>query len=135
MISLVELQGYADENFKGLYRAKPGDNIEIGFEGSRVKYTTKIDKIVSNGRLQDTEGNIFDRNGIIYRKKGSWVKFAGDKIISARQITIKEYEKNIMQFINKQLHEFDYTTLPISSLQQIGKIIGRSFPQLDNLKS
>ncbi len=83
--------------------------IEIGFEGTRYKQFSIIDKIVSKNRLMDKEGNIFDRNGIVYRKKGSWIKQAKDKIASARQLTEKEYKVRILQFVSKQLKEVDYT--------------------------
>ena len=127
-------EGYAPNSVTGLHNAKPGDFIEIGFEGTRYKSKSKIEKIVSNNRLQDTDGNIFDRNGIIFRKKASWVKQAGDKIVSARQITQAEYKEQILDFVNRQLREFDWKKIPIDDLIEVGKIIKRGFPQLEDIK-
>ena len=69
------IDGYSDTRVTGLANAKPGDAIEIGFEGTRSKSRSKIIKVVANDRLMDAEGNIFNRNGIIFKKRGSWVKF------------------------------------------------------------
>lgn len=129
-----DVAGYSEKDVTGLHKAKPGDFIEIGIEGERNKQRSKISKIVSNNRLQDDEGNIFDRTGIIYRKKGQWVKLRGNKIISARQITLAEYKESILQFVNSQLQNFNYTKLPIEKILEIGKILNRGFPQLEELK-
>jgi hypothetical protein len=57
---------FRDKPAKGLYDATPGDMIEVGFEGSRTKRQTKIKKLLPSDRLQDVEGNIYNKNG---RKK------------------------------------------------------------------
>jgi len=125
--------GYSDTRVTGLANAKPGDAIEIGFEGTRYKQRARIAKIVANDRLMDTEGNIFNRNGIIFRKKGSWIKQAGKKIVSARQITYKEYTDSIMEFVSKSLKDFDWAKLSPETLIEVGKLIHRGFPQLDQI--
>ena len=125
--------GYSDTRVTGLANAKPGDVIEIGFEGTRYKQRARIAKIVANDRLMDTEGNIFNRNGIIFRKKGSWIKQAGKKIVSARQITYKEYTDSIMEFVSKSLKDFDWAKLSPETLIEVGKLIHRGFPQLDQI--
>jgi len=133
---ILEIDGYADKRVVGLANVKPGDAIEIGFEGTRSKARSKIVKVVANDRLMDAEGNIFNRNGIIFRKRGSWVKHAGanSKIISARQITKKEYIDSIMSFVSKQLKEFDWAKLPPETLIEVGKLIHIGFPQLEKIK-
>ena len=133
-IKLLEaINGYSDKPVTGLATAKPGDVIEIGFEGTRFKQLSIISKVVSNDRLQDENGNIFNRNGIIFRKKRTWIKQAGDKIVSARQVTVKEYKKRMMDFVEKQLKNFQWSKLDPEQLIEIGKIIKIGFPQLEDL--
>ena len=80
---------------KGLYNAKPGDIIEVGFEGSRQKYVTKIDKIVSNDRLQDRDGNLFGRDGMVYRRKSGWMWDTKGKIVFARHMTQTQLDDDL----------------------------------------
>lgn len=127
-----EIPGYSADTMRGLYRAKVGDFIQIGIEGSRVKYRSKIIKIVKNDKLQDENGNVFNRDGRIQVRKSSWVKAYGNKkIVSAKRITEDEYKKNILQFISSILQKYDYSKLHPEKLKELGKIIGMSFPQLN----
>ena len=129
------ITGYSETRVTGLAHAKPGDAIEIGFEGTRSKYHTRIVKIVANDRLMDNEGNIFNRNGIIFRKRGSWIKHVGanSKIISARHITIKEYKDTMIGMVSKTLNDFDWAKLSPGTLIEVGKLIHIGFPQLEDL--
>ena len=58
---------------KSLHDARVGDIHKIGIEGSHQKVNIRIAKIVANDRLQDTDGNIFDRSGHIFRRKGGFI--------------------------------------------------------------
>ena len=137
LINIIKesIHGYSDTRVVGLANAKPGDVIEIGFEGTRSKSRTRIVKVVANDRLMDADGNIFDRNGVIFRKRGSQVKHLGanSKIISARQITYKEYTDSIISFVSKSLGNFDWSKLSPETLVEVSKLIHLQFPQLEKI--
>jgi len=64
-----ELQGYADVYTKGLHDAQKGSFIKIGLQGNLNKWHGKIEKIDKNDRFVTTEGDVFDRNGMLYKAK------------------------------------------------------------------
>ncbi len=90
-------QGAVLKNVIGLHDARPGDIIKIGIEGTRQKVTVKIAKVVANDRLQDTEGNIFDRSGKVFRKKGFFLKHLAPKgkIVFAKPATQKQLDADL----------------------------------------
>jgi len=73
---------------------------------------------------------------MIFRRKGSWLKqiAADGKIISARQITQKEYKDKTIEWVTESFRKFDYSKLSIEKLIEIGKIMGIRYPQLEELK-
>jgi len=111
----------------GLYHAKPGDLIEIGIEGSRAKYKTRIAKIVTNDRLQDTDGNVFGRDGMVYRRSSWWLRGTKGKIVFAKHITVKDLEKELEDDKIRFLKKYNWEGLNSEKRDQIIKILGIRF--------
>jgi len=91
---ITRTNGAVDRKLPGLYNAQVGDIIEIGFEGSRIKHKAKIAKVVGNDRLVDADGNIFNRSGIVFRRKSYPLTSFRGKIISAKQMTQKALDND-----------------------------------------
>lgn len=79
--------GAVTKPINGLHDARPGDIIRIGVQGQRQKYTARIKKIVSGGRLMDDKGNVFGRDGVIHRRSSTWPYNTKGKIVSAKHMT------------------------------------------------
>lgn len=98
--------GAVDGALRGLHDAQVGDIIEIGIEGSRNKTMAKIKKVVGSNRLVDTDGNIFNRNGIIYRRASYPLKSFRGKIISAKLVSQKslddDHEQRKIEFLKSK---------------------------------
>lgn len=92
LTEITRSDGAVEGALRGLHDAQVGDIIEIGIEGSRNKTTTKIKKVVGKNRLVDTDGNIFNRNGIVYRRVSYPLTSFRGKIISAKLVTQKELD-------------------------------------------
>lgn len=127
---------YADKPSKGLYDVKAGDVIEIGMSGTRTKRELKIVKVLSSGKLVDSAGNIFNRNGMIYRGAEYWSRSAKkNKIkIYATPLTKDKNEKNILKISQEMLfsHIKDHKDeLTKEQIQAIGKIIHVTFGNLE----
>lgn len=107
----------------GLHQAKPGDYISIGIEGTRIKHILRIDKIVANNRLQDEYGDIFDRNGIIYRRKSSAFKSWNDKkrIVSAKIVTQKEFDNQYKDIKINFLRKYEWHKEDIQTINNVIK--------------
>jgi len=127
----VTKDGAAIKPIKGLHNAKPGDIIEIGVEGSRHKIQTKIAKVVSNDRLQDRDGNIFGRDGMIFRKRGYLLKQLTHnkkgKIISAKHITQNQLDDEHDKDRRKYLNQYDWDKMDTERLEKILKIMRIDF--------
>ena len=119
--------GAATKPITGLHDAKPGDIINIGVEGQRHKFVTKIEKIVSNDRLQDREGNIFDRNGKIYRRKGWQLRGTQGKIIYAKHVTQKELDAGHDKDRRRYLKEYRWDELDAERIEKVLKILRIDF--------
>jgi len=119
--------GAAEKPIKGLHNAKPGDIIEIGIEGQRHKVQSKIDKVVSNNRLQDKDGNIFGRDGMIYRRKGWQLRDTKGKIVSAKHMTQKQLDDEHDNRRRKYLKETNWDKLDAEQIEKILKIMRVSF--------
>lgn len=106
---------------KGLYDVRQGDYIEIGFEGSRYKEKVKIVKVTNTNRLQDQWGNIFDRNGMIYRRMGGRIKQISNKskIIYARPVTQKQFDDDFKDIKVDFLRTFKWEKIDIKDLMKI----------------
>lgn len=146
------LDGFAEKSFSGLGRAKPGDMIEIGFEGAnsnQSKLRTRVDKIINkNGQklIQDAEGNLFFPDGRIFKAKSAYLtkyvqtsKNLRGKIVprpntSARQITKKEEVVNIKKGVAEYFRKFDWMKLTPAEMLEVGKIIHVGFSQLEKIK-
>ncbi len=115
--------GVADKPIKGLFDAKPGDIIKIGIEGIRIKLYTKIDKVVANDRLQDRDGNIFGRNGRIFRRKGYQLRGTSGKIISAQHVTQKELDDDHAEDRRRYLSKTDWKHVDDDQIIKILKIM------------
>ncbi len=106
----ITRSGGAVENaIRGLHDAQVGDIIAIGIEGSRTKHMAKIKKIVGQNKLVDTDGNIFNRNGVVYRRATYPLTSFPGKIISAKLVSQKslddEHERRKVEFLNQRKWE------------------------------
>jgi len=127
---------YADKPSKGLYDAKVGDVIEIGMSGTRNKREIKIVEILASDKLKDAAGNIFNRNGMIYRGAEYWSQSAkknGVKIYAVqltkekkKQDILKTGQKMLMSYLRDHIDE-----LTKEQIQAIGKILNVHFSNLD----
>ena len=115
--------GAADKPIKGLYDAKPGDIIKIGIEGTRDHFYTIIDKIVANDRLQDRDGNIFGRNGRIFRRKGYQLSGTSGKVVSAKHVTQKELDDDHATDRRKYLIDTNWSNVDDEQIVKILKIL------------
>lgn len=92
LTEISRTSGAVDGAVSGLHDARPGDIIEIGVEGHRNKFMTKIKKVGGKDRLMDMNGNIFNRNGMIYRRVSHPFLGMKGKIVSAKLVTQKELD-------------------------------------------
>ena len=114
-----------DENLikykKGLYQARPDDYIEVGVEGTRHKESIKIDKIVSNDRLQDENGNIWNRDGTLYRLKD--LRFLPgsrkNKHVNAQLKTQEKFDQEHKDIKVDFLRRFKWEDMDIEDLEKI----------------
>ena len=106
---ITRSDGAVNKSIKGLYDAQPGDIIKIGFEGSRIKHVSKIKKVVGQDRLVDTDGNIFNRNGMVYRRASYPLTAFSGKIIFAKHVTQAElnddHEERKIDYLNRRKWE------------------------------
>lgn len=111
----------SDKYIGGLHQAEVGDYIKIGIEGTRVKHLTKIVKVIPDtNRLVDGDGNIFDRNGVVYRRKDGWAKWYGKgKIVSAKIVTQKEFDEDYKKIKVDFLKSFEWEKLNIKDIEKI----------------
>lgn len=105
----------------GLYQAKVGDMLWIGMSGMQGKDRSKVTKIFSDGKIADSEGNIFNPDGRLYKstnlryqKKSNPNKIVSAKI-STQQDLNKEYKKIKTDFLRK----FDWDKMDIQDLEKI----------------
>jgi hypothetical protein len=114
MKTLQELSE-GEKYIKGLHQAKVGDYISIGFSGNRNRSITKIEKVLDTDKLVDIGGNIFGRNGVILRRISGWAKQDKSKIVSAKIVTQKEFDKEYrdikIQHIQNHIGDEDIETL------------------------
>lgn len=127
---------YAEKPSKGLYDAKAGDVIEVGMSGTRNKRELKIVKVLSSWKLEDKEGNIFNRDGTIYRGAEYWSRSAkknGIKIYAV-PLTKDKKEKSILQTGRDMLLSYikeHKDELTKEQIQAIGKILNVTFSNLE----
>lgn len=127
---------YADEPSKGLYNAKVGDVIEIGMQGTRNKREIKIVEILSSDKLKDAAGNIFHRNGMIYRGAEYWsqgAKKAGRKIYAV-PMTKEKNSKNNLKLAQESLFrvmEDRKYKLTKDQIRAIGQILNVEFYSIE----
>lgn len=127
---------YADKPSKGLYEVKRGDVVEIGVQGSREKREIKIVEILKSGKLKDADGNIFNRNGMIYRGTRHWSQNAKENNtkIYAVPLTKEKKTKNILTIGQNMLARHiqdNKDKLTKEQIQEICKILNVHFSNLD----
>lgn len=127
--------GAVTKSINGLHDARVGDIIKIGVEGSRHKIYSKIAKIVANNRLQDSEGNVFGRDGMVYRRKGWELRNTKGKIVSAKHVTQKELDQEHHQDVIRFLTRYNWDTLSPEQLETILKTIRVSFGDIQKTRS
>lgn len=127
---------YADQPSKGLYDVKAGDVIEIGMQGTRNKREIKVVEILASDKIKDAAGNIFNRNGMIYRGAEYWSKGAkrdGRKIYATKLTKEKKTKSNLklgqdMLLSHIKAHKDELTK---EQIQAIGKILNVVFGNLE----
>lgn len=131
-----EMQGYADVYTKGLHDAKAGSFIKIGLQGNLNKWSGKIDKVDKNGRFVTTDGDIFDKNGQLYKAK-TWAyqQHLKKKLkVSAIIVTKEDLTEETMKWVKKSL--YDNAILPCTDpkiILEIAKLLKRGYPQLEEI--
>lgn len=110
-------------NTKNLKDVRPGDYIVIGIEGINLKYDTTITKIVKHDRVMDFMGNIWNRDGRIFRR-GNWhfniykdMCHRRCRKMSARPKTQKEFDKKYKQYKVDHLKKYDWSQHSIEELE------------------
>ena len=129
-------QGAVLKNIIGLHDARVGDIIKIGIEGTRQKITVKIAKVVAKDRLQDTEGNIFDRDGKVFRKKGFFLQNLAPKgkIVFAKPATQKQLDADLAERKLEFLSNQNWKKVPLKKRESILKILNVSFSTMQGSK-
>ncbi|MCK5641229.1 MAG: hypothetical protein KAJ19_10540 [Gammaproteobacteria bacterium] len=101
---ITRSDGAVENAIRGLHDAQIGDIVAIGIEGFRTKHMAKIKKVVGQNKLVDTNGNIFNRNGVIYRRVSYPCKSFPGKIVSAKLVSQKslddEHEQRKIEYLN-----------------------------------
>ena len=120
---------------KGLHDARVGDILKIGIEGSRQKVNIRIAKIVANDRLQDTDGNIFDRSGHIFRRKGDGIigRSTKGKIVFAKHATQKELEKDLLDRKVQHLDNIKWKGMSEDKIEAVIQVLNIQFGPVQNL--
>lgn len=95
LTEITRTDGAVNGALRGLHDAQAGDIIEIGMEGSRIKRTSRIKKVVSKDRLMDQDGNIFNRNGVVYRRVSYPFVGSKGKIISAKLLSQRDLDDSL----------------------------------------
>jgi hypothetical protein len=110
------------EKYKGgLYQAKIGDMLWIGMSGMIGKDRSKVTKIFSDGKIADSEGNIFNPDGRLYKSSNSRYqkKTNPDKIVSAKIATQSDLDKEYKKIKTDFLRKFDWDKMNIEDLEKI----------------
>lgn len=134
LINEVTKDGAAISPVTGLYDAKVGDIIEIGVEGSRNKQQTKIAKATPT-KVTDSDGNIFLRSGMIYRRSGFQASvLAPGKKVYAKLVTQKQLDKSHDKDRRNYLSKQDWNKIPADKIEKILKIMNVSFGDAQKLR-
>jgi len=110
------------ERYKGgLYQAKVGDMLWIGISGMVGKDRSKVTKIFSDGKIADSEGNIFNPDGRLYKSSNPrWQKKTNpNKIVSAKIATQSDLDKEYKKIKIDFLRKFDWDKMNIEDLEKI----------------
>ena len=110
------------ERYKGgLYQAKVGDILWIGMSGMVGKGRSKVTKIFSDGKIADSEGNIFNPDGRLYKSSNlRWQKKTNpNKIVSAKIATQSDLDKEYKKIKIDFLRKFDWDKMNIEDLEKI----------------
>lgn len=106
---LVKLNEELEKFSKGLYQAKVGDRLVIGQQGTRDRQRTTVKKIYFDGSVLDSDGNVFQKNGILKKAGHSLPGYANrkDATISASLMTQEEadelYVQSALEIISRNL--------------------------------
>jgi hypothetical protein len=110
------------EKYKGgLYQAKVGDMLWIGISGMVGKDRSKVTKIFSDGKIADSEGNIFNPDGRLYKSSNLRYqkKTNPGKIVSAKIATQSDLDKEYKTIKTDFLKKFDWDKMNIEDLEKI----------------
>lgn len=110
------------EKYKGgLYQAKVGDTLWIGMSGMNGKDRSKVTKLYPDGKIGDSEGNIFNPDGRLYKSTNIRYQKKSNpgKIISAKLATQSDFNKEHKQIKVDFLRKFDWDKMDIFELEKI----------------
>lgn len=127
---------YAENYSSGLYNAKLGSIIMIGIQGQRNKFWGKIDAIDKNGRFVTADGDVFDKNGLLFKSKQHWFSDALKKKLKVSAIlkTKAQQLEETMTFVKKSLYADGI--MPCKDpkiLLEIAALLHRGYPQLEEI--
>lgn len=127
---------YAENYSSGLYNAKMGSIIMIGIQGQRNKFWGKIESTDKNGRFVTGDGDVFDKNGLLFKSKQHWFSDAIKKKLKVSAVlkTKAEYLEETMAFVKKSLCTDGI--MPCKDPQillDIAKLLNRGYPQLEEI--
>jgi hypothetical protein len=108
----------------GLYNARIGDILSVGIEGHREKVFIKVSKITKDDNIVDSSGNIFGRDGRIYRRKSHLFMNMKGKIIYAKHTTQREVDN---YFRKRKIHYLNTINWDKFTDEQIDNVI-KSLP-------
>lgn len=119
--NLIEFLEEDERYKKGLYQAEVGDTLAIGIQGQSFKNKRKITKILPDGKVVDSDGNIFNPNGRLFRggNRQSQKKGNPGKEISAKLVTQDEYNDDFKRIKIDFLRKFEYEKLDIEDILKI----------------
>lgn len=104
---------------RGLHQAKVGDVIKIGQTGMKFKVFSKILKISTKGKITDESGNIFTKNGMLFRANSHQFKKQKGKVVFAQLVTQEEFDKRFKDIKVDFLKKFNFDKLNIEDILKI----------------
>jgi len=99
----------------GLFQAKIGDRIEIGIQGQRFKHRTEIVAIGANRRLRDSWGNIFNRDGQLYRRASHPINVIDKKRKVSAQLVVQEQHDSEY----RRIRSFDFSRMTTKDIEAL----------------
>jgi len=111
--------------YKNLKDVKVNDWILIGIEGQREKLRATVVKITDSDRIKTNFGDIFNRDGFIWKRKSHFTK--GKKRIFATPITERDFNRIHHNININFLKKFDWERCTNEQLEAVLGILPLKF--------